>query len=133
MLGSLIFCWVSSFLILIGFSIYCAVSIKRAPKRNEIMGFRTKSALKNDDNWQFAQKLAGVIYLVLSLSLVVLQIIFLAIWLISDATNYHLGLILGYTPLIVFIVVALILMVIVEKKTKQYEQEVNKEREQANE
>ena len=77
--------------------IFGAIMIKKTPKRNMLFGYRTRRSTASDAAWDYAQKLAGRIFLRLGLLLLAATVlVFALIYGKSEKTIMAAGMALVY-------------------------------------
>lgn len=77
--------------------IFGAIMIKKTPKRNMLFGYRTRRSTASDAAWDYAQKLAGRIFLRLGLLLLAATaLVFALIYGKSEKTIITAGTVLLY-------------------------------------
>jgi uncharacterized membrane protein len=109
-------------LILIIFSIAGIISYLFPPKKiNGIYGYRTPRSMKNQENWDYAQKL-GAKYMMLFGG-----IIFIAQTLLGylvTSLKYELNYIIPF-QLIAMIILLIVMLILCERKLKEFENKGN--------
>lgn len=72
------------------FSIICGLVTKKFPPRkiNSFYGYRTTKSMKNDENWQAAQKYMSVFFIKYSIASLTMGILLSAVCLIAFRRNY---------------------------------------------
>jgi len=110
----------------LSFVIIGTLLLKHPPKDiNSTIGYRTKKSSKNQETWDFAQRLAGIVFLITGI--VNFAVCSLIILLFVNKQNVeHMFLVLAYCQIAEFFVVILITELRLKKKIENMNKNTEK-------
>ena len=110
----------------LSFVIIGTLLLKHPPKDiNSTIGYRTKKSSKNQETWDFAQRLAGIVFLITGI--VNFAVCSLIILLFVNKQNVeHMFLVLAYCQIAECFVVILITELKLKKKIKNMNKNIEK-------